>query len=398
MSFYEKLSEKKYELVDMLIRKTDWLTDRYNSSSFHELSNRIRIYYEFYRITLIKEKISLVIFFDAPHMGWDYILYEVAKSYGIKTLLLCQSKLPNKFFQYSDFEDFGTFKTSKSIGDISRFEISEKGEKDPFSGKKTRRKISEFPFKKLLSLPRYKNRISGIVEKNDYLRLIREFGDKNRRAQSFFRFDTERNYKKELKKIITSEYSLTNKYVYFPLHRAPEKVTSAWAGMYLDQVLAIEKLSKLIPRDWFIYVKEHPGQLGAYRDVLFFERLKLIPNLLFLSTKANTFDLMKNSQFNATIVGTAGWESITRGKNVLTFGWGAWYRGLPGVYEYSEDMNLNDLINTKIDHTLLEEKTGMLWNKCGTGVVRPAIIKFVQNFSITENTRTVAESICKILY
>ena len=396
--FYKKLLDDRYLILDMLYRKTDWGTDRYNSASFHELSNRIRIYYEFYTFSLLKGNISLVVFWDTPHMGWDYILYRVAKFHNIKTLILDQSKFPNKFFHFFDYSDYGTFDGSIILENIERYEIEKKVEKDWFYMKKNRGQTTTYSLKKFLSLSKYKNRINAIIEDNDYLRLIKELIIKDRRSQSFFRFYTERNYKKELNNMVTAAYSLKTKFVYFPLHYQPEKVSTVWGGSYSDQVLAIETLSKRIPKDWYIYVKENPVQEGAYRDKLFFYRLKMIPNLMFLPKDADTFELTKNSQFISTIVGTVGWEAITGNKNVLLFGWGAWYKTLPGVYQYHDNLNIDDLVNNKIDHDDLEKKTGFLYNKCGTGIVREPYIPFVKNFSMEKNTETVVESLKRILY
>jgi len=396
--FYEKLLDDRYLILDMLYRKTDWGTDLYNSASFHELSNRIRIYYMFYTYSLIKNKISLVVFWDTPHMGWDYILYKVSKFYDIKTLILDHSKFPNKFFHFFNNDDYGTFKESKLLDNTNKYNIQQKVEKEWFYMKKNKGQADDSSFEKFLYPSKYQKRINAIIEKNDFLRLIKELSIKDRRSQTFFRFYTERNYKKELKKIITTDYSLKTKFVYFPLHFQPEKVSSSWAGNYVDQVLAIEKLSALIPKDWYIYVKENPKQKGAYRDKLFFSRLKMISNLIFLPKDANTFELTKNSQFVSTIVGTVGWEAITGNKNVLLFGWGAWYKSLPGVYQYNDKINIENLVNNKIDHDELEKKTGDLYNKCGTGILRESFIPSVKNFSIKKNTETVAESLIKILY
>ena len=153
-------------------------------------------------------------------------------------------------------------------------------------------------------------------------------------------------------------------------------------------MLAIERLSKLIPEDWYIYVKEAPKQKGTYRGELFFERLKQVPNLLFLYKKANTYELIKHSQFVATIVGTVGWEAITGGKNVLTFGWGRWYKNLPGVYEYRDDINIDELINKKIDHDLLQKQTADLINKCGTGIIYDTYLPSVTHFSMKKMIRS----------
>jgi len=396
--FYETLIQNNYYLLDKLFRKTDWKTDSYNSSSFHELSWRIRIYYEFYKMCLLKKKINLVIFMNTPHMGWDNILYETAKHCQIKTLILDQSKFPNKFFHFFNFDDYGVFETSKILGNLKSYEVEKKVEKDWFYMKKNQGKISTLSLKKLLTLSKYQKRIHNIIEGNDYLRLLKELSIRRYRPQAFFRFYTERNYKKNLKQLSTARYSLTNEFIYFPLHTQPERATSIWGGIYLDQVLALERLAQIIPNEWFIYVKEAPKQKGAYRDRLFFERIKLIPNLLYLSKQSNTFELIKHSQFVATIVGTVGWEAISCGKNVLCFGWGRWYKTLPGVYEYQNNIIAHDLVKKSIDHDLLQKKTADLINKCGTGIIYDTYIPSIPNFSMGENTKTVVESLKRILY
>ena len=395
---YENLLKNRYELLDMLYRKTDWGTDRYNASSFHELSNRIRIYYDIAVRSLIKNNITLVVFWNPPHMGWDFIFYKVATYHKIKTLLLDQSKFPNYFFHFFDFYDYGTFNTSIKLGNLTKYQIEKKVEKNWFYMKKNRGIESKFSLKKIFEFSRYKNKFQVIFEKYDILRLIRELSDKLRRPQAFFRFYVEKNYQYELKKIITPTFAKDKKYVYFPLHKQPERSTAIWGGVYLDQVLAIERLSKLLPTEWYIYIKENPKQAGAYRDNLFFERLKQIPNLIFLSKDKDTFELIKNSEFVATILGTAGWEAITGGINVLIFGWGGWYKTLPGVYEYSDDMDIKILCQNQIDHENLQKKIADLYNKCGHGIINFRQINSIKNFSIEKNTQLVVESLKKILY
>lgn len=62
-------------------------------------------------------------------------------------------------------------------------------------------------------------------------------------------------YNNMLKKY-SRKIDLNLKYVYFPLHLQPEMTTSVLGGIYSDQVLAIERLAKIIPSDWYIYVKK----------------------------------------------------------------------------------------------------------------------------------------------
>ncbi|MCF8086432.1 MAG: hypothetical protein K9K63_00815 [Desulfotignum sp.] len=395
---YDTLIKDRYPIMDMLYRKTDWGTNRYNSTSFHELSNRIWLYFEFSFLFLIKERITLVVYWNPPHMGWNYIACQVAKSLGIKTLILDQAKFINKFFHYFDFHDHGAFLTSKKLAYTTRFKIEKKIEKEWFYMKKNRGVKSQLSFKKLLTPSRYKKRLNLIIENNDYLRLFRELCIRERRPQAFFRFYTERNYQRALKNAYSRNVSLDSKYVYFPLHKQPERSTSIWGGIYLDQMLAIERLSELIPGNWHIYVKENPKQTGAYRDTLFFQRMKLIPNLSLLPKESNTHELIRYSQFVATILGTAGWEAITGGKNVLIFGWGTWYKNLPGVYHYHPDIDIQELAEARIDHHELEKKVAEIFNKCGTGLVNFRQIPSIPNFDVESNTDMVVKSLKQILY
>ena len=61
------------------------------------------------------------------------------------------------------------------------------------------------------------------------------------------------------------------------------------------------------------------------RGKYFFDRLKLIKNAVLVDSSYNTYDLISKSKFVATITGTAGWEAISGGENVLIFGL-AWYK------------------------------------------------------------------------
>ena len=48
---------------------------------------------------LRREQINLVLFFDAPHLFYDTIIYQIAKATGIETLILTDSVFENRFFQ-----------------------------------------------------------------------------------------------------------------------------------------------------------------------------------------------------------------------------------------------------------------------------------------------------------
>ncbi|MBC8342365.1 MAG: capsule biosynthesis protein, partial [Bacteroidetes bacterium] len=205
-------------------------------------------------------------------------------------------------------------------------------------------------------------------------------------------------YKKRLNNFIRHDINLDVPFVYFPLHFQPEKTTSNWGGIYNDQVLALERLSTAIPPDWKIYIKENPKQNGYMRGKWFFERLKSIPNLIMVPIDMNTYELLDKSQFVATVTGTAGWEAITGGKNALIFGWGVWYKSLPGVFQYEEGMDVTKILNNKIDHSQLEKRFGDLYALMADGVIYRGYETMIPGFDTRDNIKTVIRSLTRIIY
>lgn len=169
-----------------------------------------------------------------------------------------------------------------------------------------------------------------------------------------------------------------------------------WGGIYADQILAIERLVALIPDSWYIYVKENPKQTSFVRGPWFFERLKLIKNVRLVAPAVDTYALLQNCQFVATITGTAGWEAVSGGKNVLIFGQ-AWYKKLPGVFSYSETVDVNALMQYKINHKELEQKLNVLMAKLGTGVMDEAYKVMLEDYNPEKNTKYIEQFLEKII-
>ena len=210
----------------------------------------------------------------------------------------------------------------------------------------------------------------------------------NKLYKKIYKYDNENNYEMNLKKNSKMSVNLEENFVYFPLHLQPEMTTSIMGGVYCDQLLAIERLSQKIPKGWKIYIKENPKQTSYMRGTFFFERLKLIKNAVLISSRYNTYELIDKSKFVATITGTAGWEAISGGKNVLVFG-KAWYKNLPGVFTYNDQINIYDIVNNVIEHEKLEFELSKLMKKMGDGIIDQEYLTNSKNFSIDENNKNL---------
>lgn len=218
----------------------------------------------------------------------------------------------------------------------------------------------------------------------------------NKRVHTSFSYLIESYFKcKVFRKYLNNAVNSVDfdkKFVYFALHLQPELHTSTLGGIYNDQVLAIEKLSKILPKDFFIYVKEHPQQLFFQRDEYFFRRLKKLKNVKYISSKISTYKLMSKAQFVSTITGTVAWEAVTGGKPSLIFG-KAWFRNLHGVFEYSDNLNINEIIDFNVNHEIVEKEYNQLILKSRKGTTNADYISFVKDFSLINNTNLLKQFI-----
>jgi len=111
----------------------------------------------------------------------------------------------------------------------------------------------------------------------------------------------------------------TERFVYFPLHVAPEASTLVFAPQFSNQVTAIEHLAKNIPLSHTLYVKEHPRMAGK-RPLGFYKQIEAYPNVRLIDPYVNGYRLVKDADLVAVITSTVGWEAVMAGKPVLTFG------------------------------------------------------------------------------
>lgn len=109
------------------------------------------------------------------------------------------------------------------------------------------------------------------------------------------------------------------KFIYFPLHVDPEASTSVLAPMFTDQAAIIEAISKAMPVDMKLVVKEHFPMLGR-RPRGFYDRIRKLPGVALVSPHQNSFELILRSSLVCVITGTAAWEAIVLKRPALLFG------------------------------------------------------------------------------
>lgn len=108
-------------------------------------------------------------------------------------------------------------------------------------------------------------------------------------------------------------------FVYFPLHVSPEVSTAIYSPLHANQRAVVELVSKQLPLDYELVVKEAPAMVGR-RKPDFYESLGAMPGVTLASPATSPFELIQASAFTCTITGTAGWEAMQLGTPVLILG------------------------------------------------------------------------------
>lgn len=380
---------------------------RYRPHHLRSLHDHVEYYHiltDVMATKLIEARSTHVLFFNIPHLVYDTALYQAARSLGLKTVILTQSSFPNLAFSMEKISDYGRFVPASTSAPwpIERGRAAELFYMPKMDGKAARKgRLNLKGFGQFLAYTATQKPLSTLnpfYVGRTMSRMSRIYSAFPKWRDPFGRFfhENELAYFEQLAEYEGQEVDLDRKFVYFPLHLQPEMTTSALGDRYRDQVLAIEDLSRTLPPDWLIYVKENPKQ-GAYaRGPLFFQRLQRIPNVRFMPSDANTHALTAKSQFVAVITGTAGWEAITKGKPAVVFGH-IWFRMLPGIFEFRQDLDPAAIAAMQIDHGALEAAAGALAARGHPGVAVRGWEKIVKDFDPQKNVTFIATAAMGLL-
>jgi hypothetical protein len=108
-------------------------------------------------------------------------------------------------------------------------------------------------------------------------------------------------------------------FAYYPLQVEPEASTLVMAPMHTNQLAVIEALSKSLPLNMTLVVKEHLPMLGR-RPSNFYRQIARMPGVVLVSPFADNFDLIRRASVICVITGTAAWEGLLLGRPVIIIG------------------------------------------------------------------------------
>lgn len=132
----------------------------------------------------------------------------------------------------------------------------------------------------------------------------------------------------------------------WPLQLYPEAATLVQGRWIHDQPALIKIVSRVLPADVVIAVKEHKVALGR-RAFDFYEQIAQLHNVRFLQEDAKPFELLSACAGVVTISSSMGLEALMTNKPVITFG-DAPYNSVPGVILARDVSRLQEYV----DHAL----------------------------------------------
>jgi hypothetical protein len=346
----EKFPPAGRDLIEKFL-KTESVALTMMNKRFDKLcvDERRHIYYSmlgYWNGVLDLYKPDAVVFATVPHTVYNYILYDLARARGLKTVMFENPWVSDRALIYNDYQE-GSWRLKKALkmnaGKLFRLDDLSADLKNYYLLKTGSDPVP-------LYMKHQKKELTGLSGwKLTLLGAWRSFwqGQFFNAARSFIAKRLGPNLKKEYKKLQKSP-DWSSKFVYLPLGYQPERTSSPQGGIFVDQVLMIEILSAALPANWKIYVKEHPSQwwvrtgieYSSNRYPGYYDRIGRIKNVQLVPIDTSTFRLINNCQAVASSGGTAGWEGAMRNKPTLNFGF-PWYKDLPGLF------NVFDVPSTK---------------------------------------------------
>ena len=99
-------------------------------------------------------------------------------------------------------------------------------------------------------------------------------------------------------------------FIYFSLQVEQERSTLISAPLFTNQFEVITKISKSLPNDYTLYVKEHPVMsVRGWRSVSDYKQIMNLPNVTLVHPSTKSEDIIKKSSLVISIAGTSALEA-----------------------------------------------------------------------------------------
>ena len=413
---YKNLAEEEL----MAIKMMDRLDYDRNSFTFNERQFFFRNQLNKWINVLKKLDVNLIIAPSIPHRVFDYIIYVASKILKISFFTVKMTPWAGHLLPMDSVNSYISLPVVNSSevieDDVLEFvENKQKSYKEaiPYYMVNQKKDERKSKFRRIIETI---NRNKGSNINQLFRKKTTYWKKKGMSLEESYFFGYEVylkknegiNYKNKLKEYYNSlclpEVDFNQPYILVALHYQPEETSCPSGDVFVDQNLMIKSLLKFLPKNIYIYVKEHSSQFnpitegqtgrekGFYKDLIKHSRVKLV------SLKEDVFNLIDNSVAIATLTGTIGIEAILRGKKAIVFGT-AWYNSISGVINVKNEVDLNKISSYSfLSEPIDVKKTTKELNDIYKGSIRAYHYKGVKersNISLNETVNNLTEFIVK---
>lgn len=170
------------------------------------------------------------------------------------------------------------------------------------------------------AMPHYERDPIGVV---DFLQILNFFRTLSLRSliSQFEKSIIRREFRRAVQ---CSWINDSQAYIVYFLHYQPEMNTVPEAGFWADQYNIVRRLSSVLPSRVKIVVKEHPSTFSKksdrrWRPKGFYSRFLSIPSVQICPIETDTFEMIDNALFVASISGVCLSEALARLVPVICF-------------------------------------------------------------------------------
>ncbi len=382
---YIKNFEKQYGIptlwpyicTDRVVRYGQLVREYPHDASQYSYEEMLRIFQVFSKaITefLDKEKPDCF-FISVVGSIASLLLYHICKKRGIKTLILDNAHIGNKYF-LSECYDRSTY-LSESFKLFQQNRLSAEDENFRKQAADFLKQFQENPkyyfvnsdaysaFKSTASLSRHFRFLSpaGIYRSLRWLwRQNKELIQGGYRNHYTTISPWNERWDKLRRKIriligyrdLYDPLDWSDDFAYFPLQSEPEAYPMLNAPIFMDQIWTVKQFARALPAHFKLYVKDHPAMFG-FRRRSYYKELKKIPNVRLIDSSVDSLKLINRSKLVATVSGTAGLEAALLKKPVISFGKIS-YNLLPAVKRCENIEDLPVLVKSQIEDFVYNEK------------------------------------------
>jgi hypothetical protein len=359
IDFLKKIETKlDRNLWQMIYSERFFIEDR---SFFHyytknEIFSIIEPIIKFYLDFLNRVQPDFIIMQQVGENISNILLFYVAKSLGIKTLMLSPLKLFNSFLLSDDYKlneiKSEYFKSLNSTSSFSSVDIDYIKKRTHFSHVKTGMNAKFVKFSLSKKITRYIQQFN----KNPPLTYHNRHKNFSNYLPWLIKTKISQNkISKFLEKNSLREVIEKDNFVFFPLNQTPEAVNLFNSPYHSNLLSLIQYISKSLPVDSILYVKEHPAQkIKLWKSLTFYQDILKLPNVKLIHNETSHFELISKCKAVIGVFPTAGFEALFFNKPVLTLH-DIFYDGLNSVFPVNDISELPDLFTKafqlKIDNS-----------------------------------------------